>query len=73
MDDIKKSLFRYWQLIPNFFITHLQSLYDVKPKAQSERFAPFYYAIANYCTRWLCNFKGLSKDGGQADFSKNPL
>ncbi len=27
--------------------------------------------IANYCTRWCCNFKGLSQDGGRAEFSKN--
>jgi hypothetical protein len=26
----------------------------------------------NYCTRWCPCFKGLSLDGGQADFSKNP-
>ncbi len=37
---IKKSLFRNWPLIPKFFIVHL-SLYNVKPKAQSERCAPF--------------------------------
>ncbi len=27
--------------------------------------------IANYCIRWRGIFKGLSHDGGQADFSKN--
>ncbi len=27
--------------------------------------------IANYCTRWRRSFKGLSQDGGWADFSKN--
>jgi hypothetical protein len=28
--------------------------------------------IANYCTRWRRNFKGLSHDGGRSDFiSKN--
>ncbi len=28
--------------------------------------------IVNYCTRWRCNFKGLSQEGGRADlFQKN--
>ncbi len=53
-----------------------QFLYDVKPKAQLERCAPSVQLairclIANYCTRGRCNFKGLSQDGGWADFSKN--
>ncbi len=26
--------------------------------------------IANYCMRWRGIFKGLSQDGGRADFSK---
>jgi hypothetical protein len=25
--------------------------------------------LANYCTRWRGTFKGLSHDGGRADFS----
>jgi hypothetical protein len=29
------------------------------------------FRIANSCTRWCGIFKGLSQDGGQADFSKN--
>ncbi len=29
------------------------------------------FQIANSCTRWRCNFKGLSQHGGRADFSKN--
>jgi hypothetical protein len=29
--------------------------------------------MANFCIRWLVIFKGLSHDGGQADFSKKPL
>jgi hypothetical protein len=29
--------------------------------------------IANTCMRWSGIFKGLSQDGGQADFSKNLL
>ncbi len=29
--------------------------------------------IANYFTRLRCNFKGLSQDGGGADFSENLL
>ncbi len=28
--------------------------------------------LANYCTIWRCNFKGLSEDWGRLDFSKNP-
>jgi len=48
-----------------------QSLYDVKPKAQSELCAQLAvrFLIANYCKRCRCNFKGVSQDGGQADFS----
>ncbi len=51
-----------------------QSLYVVKSKAQSERCVPYCamdnyrYLIANYYMRWHCNIKGLSWDGGQADF-----
>jgi hypothetical protein len=29
------------------------------------------FRIANNCTRWREIFKGLSQDGGQADFSEN--
>jgi hypothetical protein len=73
--------------IEAFFITFAQftnarsiysALYDVKPKAQSERCAP-YCALAiecimgNYYTRWRPWVKGLSLDGGRADFSKKPL
>jgi hypothetical protein len=29
------------------------------------------FRIANRCTRWRRNFKGLSQNGGQADCSKN--
>jgi hypothetical protein len=40
---IKKSLFRNWPwaLITNFFIALLSSLVRCKPKAQSERCAPY--------------------------------
>ncbi len=31
----------------------------------------FMCLIANYCTRWPPNFKGLSQDGVRADFLKN--
>jgi hypothetical protein len=37
----KKIMFLDWPLIQSFFIAHLQSLYDVKPKAQPERGAPY--------------------------------
>jgi hypothetical protein len=30
------------------------------------------FQIANSCSKWRCNFKGLSQHGGRADFSKNP-
>jgi hypothetical protein len=33
---------------------------------------PIECLMANYCTRWRPWVKGLSLDGGQADFSKNP-
>jgi hypothetical protein len=29
--------------------------------------------MANYCIRWHGIFKGLSQDGGRAEFSKKPL
>jgi hypothetical protein len=29
------------------------------------------FQTANSCTRWRYNFKGLSQDGGLADFSKS--
>jgi hypothetical protein len=32
---IKKSLFRHWPLLQNFFIVYFPSLYDVKPKARA--------------------------------------
>jgi hypothetical protein len=41
----------------------------MKNQAQSERCVPY---CANYCMRWHKIFKGLSKDGGRADFSKKP-
>ncbi len=31
---------------------------------------PIKCLMANYCTRWRHSFKGLSLDGGRADFSK---
>ncbi len=45
-----------------------QSLYDVKPKAQSEQCVPFCQLaircpITNYCMRWRCNFKGWVTGG----------
>jgi hypothetical protein len=36
-----------YNAILNFFTAHWEFLYDLKPKAQSERWAP-YYAIGNY-------------------------
>jgi hypothetical protein len=75
---IKKgqSIIGNWFWICSQRICH--SSFDVKPMVQSEQCAP-YCAIgnyctcplANYCTWWRCNFKGLSEDGGRADFSKN--
>jgi hypothetical protein len=51
-------------------------LYDVKPKAQSERCAP-YRSFAHWVPNSQLLYemaplsKGLSLDGGRADFSKN--
>jgi hypothetical protein len=72
-DDSKKvdSAIGNWFQI---FSSHLcQSLYDWKPKAQSKLCVPlaFKFLMANYCTRWYGIFKGLSQDGGCAEFSKN--
>ncbi len=33
---------------------------------------PIQCIMGNYCTRWRHCFKGLSLDGGRADFSKKP-
>jgi len=46
-----------------------QCLDDVKQNPQLKLCAPLkiVFRIANYCTRWPCNFKGLSQDGGQAN------
>ncbi len=57
-----------------FSLLICQSLYDVKPKAQSEQCAHLAIKclMANHCMRWRRIFKGFTRDGGQADFSKNP-
>jgi|688.fasta_scaffold453876_1 hypothetical protein len=57
----KKRSFRHWQLFLNFFIAQLPILALLTIKC----------LIANYCTRWYCNFKVLSQDEGRADFTKN--
>jgi hypothetical protein len=46
MDDDKKSFFRNWQLIQNFFITHLPILVRCKTKGAVGAGAP-YWAIGN--------------------------
>jgi hypothetical protein len=74
MDDNHKKFIPQLAIDTEF----CQALYDVKPKVQSDRCAP-YCALAteclmtNYCIRWRGIFKGLSQDGGRKDFSKNPL
>ncbi len=75
---IPKITVRNWQLILNFLIVHLPILVRCKTKGAvgAVQCAPsvplaIRCLIANYCTRGRCNFKGLSRDGGWADFSKN--
>jgi hypothetical protein len=74
-------IFRNWQLILNFLIAHFQSFYDVKTKgvvSQSTVHLNAQLAIRvptrnyHYCMRWGFNYKGFSKDGVQAYFSKKP-
>jgi hypothetical protein len=73
-----KSLFRNLQLIPNIFSMHLPIRERCKSRDAvrgsvvrlSEQLA-IRCLIANYCKRWRHSFKGLSQDGGWADFSKN--
>jgi hypothetical protein len=57
---IKKSLFRNWQLKPNFFIAHLPILVLFKTKG----------GVIAVCTLLdgTVTLKGLSQDGGRADF-----
>ncbi len=52
--------------IPNFIISPFQSMYYVKQKPQMDLCAQLAsrFPLLNYCTRWRCNFKGLSLDGG---------
>jgi hypothetical protein len=61
---IKKSSFRNWQLILKFSIGHFPVLIRYKTKSE----------VGTLCltksTRWRYNFKGLSEDGGLAEFSK---
>ncbi len=59
MDDNKKSLFRNWPFIPNRSGVRLSAHLAIES------------LIANYCMSWRGIFKGLSQDGGWADFSKN--
>jgi hypothetical protein len=72
--SIKKSLFRNWQVIPNFFIAHLAILVRCKSKGTSRSGVRLIAQLAirclsaNYCTSWRCNFKGLSQDGGHEIF-----
>ncbi len=72
---IKKSLFRHWPLIMNFFVAYFSILVRCKTKGAAGavcallRILPL---MANYCIRWRGIFKGLSHDGGRADFSKKP-
>ncbi len=64
---------RYW-----FFLSRLcQSLYDVNQRCSRNGVRltvqlSIRFLIANYCTRLSPNFKGLSRDGGRADFFYKP-
>jgi hypothetical protein len=51
-----------------------QQLYVVNKRPQIELCAllTIRIPIANSLTRWCCNFKGLSQNGGRADFIRNP-
>jgi hypothetical protein len=61
MDDSQKKFIPQLAIDTEFFHSSFVqcSLYNVKPKAQSERCAPY------------CAF-ALLQDGGWADFSKKP-
>ncbi len=75
---IKKSLFRHWPLIMNFFAVYFSILVRCKTKGAGGvvcallRICPFKCLIADYCIKWHGIYKGLSHDGGWEDFSKNP-
>ncbi len=68
IDDNQKRFIPHLAIDNDFFHSEF-----VKPKAQSERCAhlPIECIIGNYCTRWRHCFKGLSLDGGHADFLKS--
>ncbi len=77
MDKWKMTIKKVHRPIGNRFricsVRPCQFLYNVKQKGQLKLCAPLEIRvlIANYCGRWRRIFKGLSQDGGPADFSKN--
>jgi hypothetical protein len=64
---IKKSLFRHWPQILNFFIAYFPILVRVKPKAHTTHWA-IKCLMANYCIRWRGISKGLSEAWGRATY-----
>ena len=74
---IKKSLFRNWQLKPNFFIAHLPILVRCKTKggvgAECDLIAKLAIRclIANFCRDGTVTLKGSHRMGDGRIFSKN--
>ncbi len=71
---IKKSLFRHWPLMKNFFLAYFSILVRCKTKGavvavRRTAHLAIKCLMANYCIRWRGIFKGFSHDGGWADFS----
>jgi hypothetical protein len=61
MDDNKKKYFPQLAIDTEFFHSAF-ALYDLTPKSQSERCAPYCIEclMAKYCMRWRGIFEGLS-------------
>jgi hypothetical protein len=73
---IVKSSLRHWQQLPNLFIAPLPTAgCKVNKGPQTELCAPLAIRIliAKSCSRCSEIFKGISEDGGRANFSKIKL
>ncbi len=76
MDDNQKKFFPQLAIDTNFFhsaFVNPCTMYNQRRSQNGMRLAA-HLAIkslmANYCIRWRRILKGLSEDGGRADFSK---
>jgi hypothetical protein len=77
MDDNQKKLIPQLAIYTKFFHSAFVNSYTMQNQKCSRSgvrlsvHMAIESLIANYCMSWRWIFKGLSQDGGQADFSKN--